>query len=78
MGTVIETVVVDETRWDGVPGEFGDCLRESLFLLSLAPPEHGGTQSMSLFFAGDGGTIHPGQALGRGAKALPNPGRDPQ
>ncbi|MEM6994973.1 MAG: RNA polymerase sigma factor [Myxococcota bacterium] len=50
--TLVDDVVVDDTHSE-VRGAFVRCLRESLFLLSLAPPAGGGAQSLALFFDTD-------------------------
>ncbi len=50
VGTVIETITLDEDRSTPGMGEFAECVEESLFLLSLAPPAVSGTQVKTLFF----------------------------
>lgn len=50
VGTVIETITLDEDRSTPGMGEFAECVEESLFMLSLAPPAVGGTQVKTLFF----------------------------
>lgn len=50
IGAVVASVTVDDTRSDPELGAFGECMRQSLFMLSLAPPPSGGTQTLDLFF----------------------------
>lgn len=50
VGTVIEAITLDEARSTPGMGEFAECVEESLFMLSLAPPAAGGTQVKTLFF----------------------------
>jgi hypothetical protein len=50
VGAVVETVQRDAARSDLGEGPFSECVTESLFMLSLAPPTEGGTQSLTLFF----------------------------
>ncbi len=50
VGIVIEAVELDDTRSTPGMGEFAECVQESLFMLSLAPPAAGGTQTKTLFF----------------------------
>lgn len=49
VGTVIEAVRLDDDRSTPGMGEFATCVEESLFMLSLAPPVAGGTQTKTLF-----------------------------
>ncbi len=50
VGAVIEAITLDEARPTPGMGDFAECVEESLFMLSLAPPAAGGTQVKTLFF----------------------------
>jgi len=52
VGTVVETAELRTSEHD-LPDAWADCVAESLYLLSLPPPQRPGTQSMAFEFRAD-------------------------
>lgn len=52
VGTVVETAALRASDHD-LPDAWADCVAESLYLLSLPPPQRPGTQSMAFEFRAD-------------------------